>query len=165
MKPVRFWFNGGYADLGVPEGSDDGFQGSAIRIGSGPAAPVLRISVLRTRPHRKGGPASAEEALRLTRFAEAGTLETLDRNRAVLAVVVPAADGDENVVAHVWHLGIPGPDASIVIAIFSLATEAARADQPETRASVEAISSAVRGAQFVFFDEDKATWKTDFEDA
>ncbi|GEM_PF-4194605 len=162
MRPIRYWFNGGYADFQVPEGSDERFEGNALRIG-GPYGPVLRISILRTRPARNGGPASAEEALRLTRFADEGTLEVLPASRAVLGHVVPSADGNEDLVAHVWHLAIPGPDASVLVAIFSLTVGAK--DVAAAAPTIEAIASEVRTSRFLFFDQPDTPVAPDVEDA
>ncbi|MEK7865820.1 MAG: hypothetical protein AAB434_04000 [Planctomycetota bacterium] len=162
MRPIRFWFNGGYADFQVPEGADDRFEGSALRL-DGPSGPVLRISILRTRPAREGGPATAEEALRLTRFVDAGTLEALPQNRAVFSHVVPAADGNEDLVAHVWHLAVPGPDASILVAIFALMLHAKDAAAAEP--TIKAVASEVRTARFLFFDQPETAEAPDVEDA
>lgn len=162
MRPIRFWFNGGYADFQVPDGSDDRFEGSSLRIG-GPTGPVLRISILRTRPSRNGGPASAEEALRLTRFADTGRLDTLPGGRAVLSHVIPAADGREDHVAHVWHLALPSPDGSILVAIFSLTFS--EGNGADASATIDAIASEVRSSKFLFFDQPETAGPPDVEDA
>ena len=162
MRPIRFWFNGGYADFQVPEGSDDRFDGNALRIG-GPAGPVRRISILHTRPSRNGGPASAEEALRLTRFVDAGTVEPLPQHRAVFSHVVPSADGNDDLVAHIWHLAVPGPDDSILVAIFSLMLGAKEVDGAAS--TIAAVASEVRTARFLFFDQPDTPVAPDVEDA
>lgn len=163
MRPVRFWFNGGYADFQVPEGSDDGFHGNAMRVGADKA--TLRISVMRTRPAKNGGPASADEALRLTRFASVGTLAPLPNRRAVLSHRVAPSEDEPDLLAHVWHLAVPAPEASILVAIFSLEVAVADAERPETRATVETIGAQVHSASFVFFDEKEGAAEPDLEDA
>ena len=162
MRPIRFWFNGGYADFQVPDGADDRFEGNALRI-AGASGPVLRISILRTRSSRNGGPASAEEALRVTRFADTGQLDVLPSGRAVFTHVIPAADGNEDLVAHVWHLALPAPDGSILVAIFSLTLPARDAEYAS--ATIDTMASEVRTARFLFFDQPDAPAAPDVEDA
>lgn len=164
MRPVRYWFNGGYIDFRVPEGSADGFDGTGLRIGPpGPAAPVLRISILRSRSADDGGPPSTEEALRQTRFAPHSTIEPISRDRALLAHVLTGVGG-EDVVERLWHLAVLGPKSEVVVAVFSLTLSRRAEGTPETEALVREVASEVRTARFTWFDEPDLEPSKDLED-